>query len=87
MMHWNEFINEMLLKGQVQEIIIYPDFIQGIVKKGATYKGKYIFYRRLQFHDVPDLKNVEEKIRALERRIGIRMGIIRIYITLILSII
>lgn len=73
MMHWNEFINEMLLKGQVQEIIIYPDFIQGIVKKGATYKGRYIFYRRLQFHDVPDLKNVEEKIRALERRIGIRM--------------
>lgn len=72
-LQWNDFVNEMLLKGQVQEIIIYPDCVQGIIKKGATYKGKHVYYRRLQFLDVPDIKNLEVKIRQLEKRIGIRM--------------
>lgn len=77
----------MLLKGQVQEIMIYPSYVEATIRRGATYKGRYIF-RRLQFYDVPDIKNIEEKIRALEKRIGIRMGITRIYFTtLILSII
>lgn len=85
--HWNDFINEVLLKGQVQEIIIYPNYVGATIKRGATYKGKYIF-RHLQLYNVPDMKNVEEKIRALEKRIGIRMGITRIYFTtLILNII
>ncbi|XP_050587090.1 paraplegin isoform X1 [Bombus affinis] len=68
-MDWNDFINEVLLKGQVQEIRIYPNQVRAIVRTGATYRGKILF-KQLTFYDIPD--DVEEKIRAIEKRIGIR---------------
>ncbi|XP_033352508.1 paraplegin-like [Bombus vosnesenskii] len=68
-MDWDDFINEVLLKGQVQEIRIYPDDVQAIVRTGATYKGRILF-KRLTFYNAPD--DVEAKIRAIEKRIGIR---------------
>ncbi|XP_060832657.1 paraplegin isoform X2 [Bombus pascuorum] len=67
-MDWNDFINEVLLKGQVQEIKIYPHEVEATVRTGATYKGRILF-KKLTFYDVPD--DVEEKIRAIEKRIGI----------------
>lgn len=76
-MDWNDFINEVLLKGQVQEIRIYPNMVEAIVRTGATYRGRILF-RKLTFYVVPD--DVEEKIRAIEKRIGIRSGIIIIHI-------
>lgn len=76
-MDWNDFISEVLLKGQVQEIKIYPNQVQAIVRTGATYRGKILF-KQLTFYDIPD--DVEEKIRAIEKRIGIRSGIIIIHI-------
>ncbi|XP_033175640.1 paraplegin [Bombus impatiens] len=68
-MDWDDFINEVLLKGQVQEIRIYPDDVQATVRTGATYKGRILF-KRLTFYNAPD--DVEAKIRAIEKRIGIR---------------
>lgn len=65
---WNDFINEVLLKGQVQEIRIYPDEVEAIVKTGATYEGKILF-KKLVLINAPH--NVENKIRAIEKRIGI----------------
>lgn len=76
-MDWDDFINEVLLKGQVQEIRIYPDDVQATVRTGATYKGRILF-KRLTFYNAPD--DVEAKIRAIEKRIGIRSGIIIIHI-------
>lgn len=71
-MSWNDFINEVLLKGQVQEIKIYPGHVQVVLKRGATYKGKMLV-SKLDLYDFPEIKDVEEKIRAVERHIGIRM--------------
>ncbi|XP_033182966.1 SPG7 matrix AAA peptidase subunit, paraplegin [Bombus vancouverensis nearcticus] len=68
-MDWDDFINEVLLKGQVQEIRIYPDDVQATVRTGATYKGRILF-KRLTFYNAPD--DVEAKIRAIEKRIGIK---------------
>ena len=70
--NWNDFINEILLKGQVQEIRIYPKKVQVVLKRGATYKGKLLF-SRLDLYNIPDSKDIEEKIRLIERRIGIKM--------------
>ncbi|XP_026669493.1 paraplegin [Ceratina calcarata] len=69
---WNDFINEVLLKGQVQEIKLYPGHVQVVLKRGATYKGKMLV-SKLDLYDFPETKDVEEKIRAVERHIGIKM--------------
>lgn len=72
-MNWSDFINEILLKGQVREIIIFPRNVQVILKDGAVYRGRSL-HRRLDLYNYPDLKDIEEKIRTVERHIGIRMG-------------
>ncbi|CAK9803390.1 SPG7 [Anthophora plagiata] len=69
---WNEFINEVLLKGQVKEIQIYPTRMQIILKPGATYKRKHLT-PILLVHNTPDVKVIEKKIRAVEKNMGIRM--------------
>lgn len=69
---WNEFVNEVLLKGQVQEIQIFPRKIQIILKPDATYKGKRLS-PLLRVYNRPDVKHIENKIRAIEKNMGIRM--------------
>ncbi|XP_076749953.1 SPG7 matrix AAA peptidase subunit, paraplegin [Xylocopa sonorina] len=69
---WNDFINELLLKGQIQEIRIYPSHVQVVLKAGATYKGRMLF-SKLDLYDIPEIKNIEEKIRTIEKHIGIKM--------------
>lgn len=71
---WNDFINEILLKGQVQEIRIYPAKVQVVLKRGATYKGKQLLFSPIDLYNIPDTKDIEEKIRLTERRMGIKMG-------------
>ncbi|CAK9797511.1 SPG7 [Anthophora quadrimaculata] len=69
---WNEFINEVLLKGQVKEIHIYPTKMQIILKPQSTYKRKYLSPIVI-ISNPPDVKVVEKKIRAVEKSMGIRM--------------
>ncbi|OAD53428.1 Paraplegin [Eufriesea mexicana] len=69
---WPDFIHELLLKGQVQEIIIRPFDMQIIVKPGATYKGKSLDYRYIVIKNNRDLNSVEDQIRAIEKRVGIK---------------
>ncbi|CAL7940001.1 unnamed protein product [Xylocopa violacea] len=71
-MTWNDFINEILLKGQVKEIEIYPSHVKVVLKPGATYKGRLLF-SKLDLYDIPEIKDIEQKIRTIEKHIGIKM--------------
>ncbi|XP_076248876.1 SPG7 matrix AAA peptidase subunit, paraplegin [Calliopsis andreniformis] len=69
---WNDFVNEMLLKGEVEEIKIdYPQIIVQL-RKGAIYKGKEYSSKSFVVQDPTYGKILEEKIREIERNIGIK---------------
>lgn len=41
---WNEFVHQMLVKGEVEEIIVRPDveIVTIILHEGAVIKGKRV---------------------------------------------
>lgn len=69
---WNDFLNEVLLKGQVEEIKIHPTYVEVFVKRTATYKGRML-YSRISLYGLPEFNTIEEKIRTIEADMGIRM--------------
>lgn len=69
---WNDFVNELLLKGQVKEIKIYPSEVKATLRRGATYKGMYVF-GDITIGRTSNIKNVEESVRTIEKHIGIRL--------------
>lgn len=70
---WNEFVHQMLAKGEVEEVIVRPDLdiVTIILYEGAVIKGKKIDQRT--FHmNIVDLQHFEERLRESEAKLGIR---------------
>ncbi|XP_037934109.1 paraplegin [Teleopsis dalmanni] len=73
---WNEFIHHMLAAGEVKELIIRPDMemVTIILHDGAIIKGRKV--SSTIFHmAIPDPTKFEEKLREVERRLGISEGV------------
>ncbi|XP_044269257.1 paraplegin [Tribolium madens] len=73
---WNEFLYQMLAKGEVEEIIVRPDIeiVTIILHEGAIIKGKKVDNRTYHMN-VVDVNKFEDKLREAERRLGIQDGI------------
>ncbi|XP_037823031.1 paraplegin [Lucilia sericata] len=73
---WNEFVHHMLSTGEVKELIIRPDMemITIILHDGAIVKGRKV--SSTIFHmAVADVSKFEEKLRDVEKRLGINDGV------------
>ncbi|RZB38711.1 paraplegin, partial [Asbolus verrucosus] len=73
---WNEFLYQMLSKGEVEELIVRPDIeiVTIILHEGAIIKGKKVDNRTCHMN-VVDINKFEDKLREAERRLGIQDGI------------
>nr|XP_018918042.1 PREDICTED: paraplegin [Bemisia tabaci] len=71
---WNEFVHHMLAKGEVEEVIVRPDsdIVTIHLHEGAIIKGKRLDYKTF-FMNVSDVNKFEEKLRNVERKLGIRI--------------
>ena len=70
---WNEFLNLMLAKGEVQQIVVHPDIDRVVVTlhEGAMLRGRPA--PGLVYHmTIPNVQNFETKLRAAEKSLGIR---------------
>lgn len=65
----------MLSKGEVEAVIINPNIehVVIILHDGAIIKGKRSPYKRY-FMSVPNIENFEEKLRKVEKELGITAG-------------
>ncbi|XP_033172369.1 paraplegin [Drosophila mauritiana] len=73
---WNEFVHHMLAVGEVKELIIRPDMemVTIILHEGAVIKGRKV--SSTIFHmAVADANKFEEKLRDVEKRLGIKDGV------------
>ncbi|XP_037727129.1 paraplegin [Drosophila subpulchrella] len=73
---WNEFVHHMLAVGEVKELIIRPDMemVTIILHEGAVIKGRKV--SSTIFHmAVADANRFEEKLREVEKRLGIKDGV------------
>lgn len=72
---WNEFVHQMLAKGEVQEIIVKPelDLVTIVLHEGAVIKGRKSDIRVFQMI-VADGSRLEEKLREAENALGIKEG-------------
>ncbi|XP_034105351.1 paraplegin [Drosophila albomicans] len=73
---WNEFVHHMLAVGEVKELIIRPDMemVTIILHEGAVIKGRKV--TSSIFHmAVADANKFEEKLRLVEKRLGIKDGV------------
>lgn len=73
---WQEFVNHMLIAGEVKQIFVYPDLEQVVVQlhTGSIVKGRRVLYPYVML-SVANANKVEEKIRNIERKIGIKDAI------------
>lgn len=72
---WQEFVHEMLAKGEVQEITIHSDIKRAEITlhRGAIIKGQRA--RNLRYYlQMSDVELIEEKLRKEEERLGIKKG-------------
>ncbi|XP_011690815.1 PREDICTED: paraplegin [Wasmannia auropunctata] len=72
---WNEFVYDMLSKGEVEAIIINPtiEHVIIVLHDGAIIKGRRSMYKRYHM-SVPSIENFEEKLRKVEKKLGIKAG-------------
>lgn len=65
----------MLSKGEVEAIIVNPtiDHVIIVVHDGAIIKGRRSPYKRYHMA-VPSIENFEEKLRKVEKDLGIKAG-------------
>lgn len=65
----------MLSKGEVEAIIVNPniDHVIIVVHDGAIIKGRRSLYKRYHMA-VPSIENFEEKLRKVEKNLGIKAG-------------
>ncbi|KAK5642825.1 hypothetical protein RI129_008992 [Pyrocoelia pectoralis] len=77
---WNEFLYQMLAKGEVEELIVRPDLelVTIILHEGAILKGKRIDHKTYHMN-VVDVQKFEDKLREAERRLGIKEGVPIVY--------
>ncbi|GAB0089037.1 paraplegin [Sergentomyia squamirostris] len=73
---WNEFVHHMIAAGEVKELIVRPDLemVTIILHDGAIIKGRRVMNN--VFHmAIADAAKFEEKLRDVEKRLGIREGV------------
>ncbi|KAK9882600.1 hypothetical protein WA026_022228 [Henosepilachna vigintioctopunctata] len=77
---WNEFLYQMLAKGEVEEIIVRPDIeiVSLVLHDGAVIKGKKADVK-VYHMNIVDINKFEDKLREAERRLGIQDGVPVIY--------
>lgn len=65
----------MLNKGEVEAIIVNPtiEHVIIVIHDGAIIKGKRSLYKRY-IMAVPSIENFEEKLRKMEKNLGIKAG-------------
>lgn len=65
----------MLSKGEVEAILVNPnvDHVIILVHEGAIIKGKKSLYNKY-FMSVANIEQFEEKLRKVERDLGIKAG-------------
>ncbi|XP_015586274.1 paraplegin [Cephus cinctus] len=70
---WNEFLYHMLAKGEVEELIVRPEYdvVTIVLYDGAVIKGKRS-KSKIYHMIVSDVVNFEEKLREAERSLGIK---------------
>ncbi|XP_076622505.1 SPG7 matrix AAA peptidase subunit, paraplegin [Colletes latitarsis] len=69
---WNDFINEMLLKGEVEQIVIDDFIITVYLRPDAIYKGQRYPRRYFRVNSAEYAKILEDKIREVEKSVGIK---------------
>jgi len=74
-LQWNEFYQNLLMRGEVEEIIIHPGVnrVTAILHPGAVYKGKTL-NRNIIHISVPSVDRIEAQIREAEQSMGISAG-------------
>ncbi|XP_034947540.1 paraplegin [Chelonus insularis] len=72
---WNEFVHQMLAKGEVKELIVRPEanWVTIILHDGAIINRKRADFRAYQML-VADATRLEEKLREAEAALGIKPG-------------
>ncbi|KAI5644822.1 ATPase family associated with various cellular activities (AAA) domain-containing protein [Phthorimaea operculella] len=77
---WNEFVYNMLSKGEVEELIVRPDLevVTIILQEGAVIKGKRTTHR-VYHMNVGDIHRFEEKLRDVEKSLNVKEGVRVIY--------
>jgi len=72
---WNSFYYNLLLKGEVKEIIIHSGVNRAtaILHPGAVYKGQKLHTQVVNIN-AQNVENIEEKIREAELTMGISSG-------------
>ena len=75
-MQWNDFYQNLLLKGEVSEIIVHAGVNRAtaILHPGAVYKGQRLFSQQVRIVN-PQIDNLENRIREAEAKMGIRLVI------------
>lgn len=77
---WKEFVQYMLAAGEVKEIIIRPqyDYVRIILHDGAVINGRRPRYFSYML-SVPDVERFEQRLRQVEKSMGISDGKNTIY--------
>jgi spastic paraplegia protein 7 len=72
---WNDFYQNLLLKGEVQEIVIHSGVNRAtaILHPGAVYQGKVLNTTVVRLV-TPQVENMESRIREAEKIMGIKQG-------------
>jgi spastic paraplegia protein 7 len=75
MVSWNEFVHHMLAVGEVKELIVHPDLdmVTIFLHEGAVIKGRKMSTNF--FHMAIDCSKFEEKLRDVEKRLGVRENV------------
>ena len=70
---WNDFYQNLLLRGEVEEIIIHSGVNRAtaILHPGAVYQGRVLPSTQVRI-STPSIENLEAKVREGERMMGIK---------------
>ncbi|XP_001664033.2 paraplegin [Aedes aegypti] len=73
---WHEFVHYMLAVGEVKEVVVHPDMemVTILLHDGAVIKGRRA-HSNIFHMAVADVNKFEEKLRQVEKRLGIKDGV------------
>ena len=70
---WNNFYQNLLLKGEVGEVIVHSGVnrAMAVLHPGAVYQGQVLPSSQVRI-STPSIGNLEAKVRESERIMGIK---------------
>ena len=70
---WNNFYQNLLLKGEVEEVIVHSGVnrAMAVLHPGAVYQGRVLPSSQVRI-STPSIGNLEAKVRESERIMGIK---------------